>query len=373
MNHLSQLFIAVVLAGLLSACSNGGNDNSQAKLDELRAQRAQLDAQIKELESKLLATTDKQSAIPVSVMRVAETELPHIIDVKGTVESKSTVMLSSMMPGRITNVYVSSGQVVRAGQVLAEVDNEAIKRGIEEVKVQLDFARTLYEKQKRVFEQKAGSEIQYLTAKNQLDALERRMESLREQLAMSRITAPRSGICDNVTAKVGEMAAPGMPLMMLVNMSDVRVIVDVSEAFVSSINVGDKATIAFTETPETITTTIKSVSKVLNPLNRTFRLEIPLSKVPATVKPNATCRVAINDVTIPKGLAVPLSSVQRDAAGSYVMTVQDNNVVKRKNIETGITYGALVEVKSGISVDEQIIDKGVTTVADGQLVKVVNL
>jgi RND family efflux transporter MFP subunit len=168
------------------------------------------------------------------------------------------------------------------------------------------------------------------------------------------------------------MAAPGMPLMMLVNMSDVRVVVDVSEAFVSTINVGDKATIAFTETEETIATTIKSVSKVLNPLNRTFRLEIPLSKVPAAVKPNATCRVAINDVTIPKGLAVPLSSVQRDATGAYVLTVQENNVVKKKYIATGITSGALVEVKSGIAVGEQIIDKGVTTVADGQTVKVVN-
>lgn len=372
MNNISLAFLTALTLVTLSSCGNSNADSIQTQLDDLRSQRSQIDTKIKELESKLLSTPNATAAIPVTVVTVSEAELPHVVDVKGTIESKSTVMLSSQLPGRITGVYVSSGQLVKAGQVLAEVDNEAIKRGIDEVKVQLDFARTLYEKQKRVFDQKAGSEIQYLTAKSQLEALERRMESLKEQLSMSRITAPRSGICDNVTAKVGEMAAPGMPLMMLVNMSDVRVIVDVSEAFVSTISAGDKAMITFGESSDSISTTVTSVSKVVNPLNRTFRLELPISKVPPTVRPNATCRVAINDVTIAKGLSVPLSGVQRDGTGSYVFTVKEGKVVQRKNIQTGITAGVMIQVVSGLSAGDVIIDKGVTTVADGQTVKVVN-
>jgi RND family efflux transporter MFP subunit len=372
MNNLLLAVLTALTIVTLSSCGSGNSDSIQAQLDDLRSQRSQIDTKIKELESRILATPGGTSAIPVTVVTVTESELPHIVEVKGTIESKSTVMLSSQMPGRITGVYVSSGQAVKAGQVLVEVDNEAIKRGIDEVKVQLDFARTLYEKQKRVFEQKAGSEIQYLTAKSQLDALERRMESLKEQLAMSRITAPRSGICDNVTAKVGELAAPGMPLMMLVNMSDVRVVVDVSEAFVSTITTGDRALITFGESTDSISTTITSVAKVVNPLNRTFRLEIPLSKVPATVRPNATCRVAINDITVAKGLSVPLSGVQRDGAGSYVFTVKDSKTVQRRNIQTGITAGSMIQVVGGLSAGDIIIDKGVTTVADGQTVKVVN-
>jgi membrane fusion protein (multidrug efflux system) len=372
MNNLLPAVLTALLITALTSCGNGNTDNIQAQIDELRSQRSQIDSKIKELESKLLSTQDNSAAVPVTVITVSESELPHTVEVKGTIDSKSTVMLSSQLPGRITGVYVTSGQAVRAGQVLAEVDNETIKRGMDEVKVQLDFARTLFERQKRVFEQKAGSEIQYLTAKSQLEALERRMESLREQLAMSRITAPRSGICDNVTAKVGELAAPGMPLMTLVNMSDVRVVVDVSEAFVATISQGDKALITFSDSNDSITTTITSVSKVVNPLNRTFRLEIPLSKVPSTVRPNATCRVAINDITIEKGLSVPLSGVQRDAGGAYVLSVKDNKIVQRRNIQTGITSGAMIQVVSGLSVGDKIIDKGVTTVADGQTVKVVN-
>ena len=356
----------------LASCSKQDGANIEAQLQELRNQKSQIDAKIKELESQVKTNGTAVKSIPVSVTSVSAGKLVHVIDVKGTVESKSTVMLSAQMPGRITGVFVTSGQAVRAGQLLVEIDNEAIKKGVDELRVQLDFARTLYEKQKRVFEQKAGSEIQYLTAKNQLDALERRMESLKEQLAMTRIVAPRAGICDNVTAKIGEMAAPGMPLMTLVNLSDVRVVVDVSEAFVSTISKGDNACITFGESADTIRTVIKSVSGVVNPLNRTFRLEIPLSKLPAAVRPNSTCRVAINDVTVDNAISIPLSAVQRDANGNYVYVVNDKSAVSRRSVTTGMTSGGNVQVTDGLQLNERVVVKGMTTIADGQTVKVVN-
>ncbi|MFN4985279.1 MAG: efflux RND transporter periplasmic adaptor subunit [Ignavibacteria bacterium] len=372
MNTRLTIIIASVILITASSCSKQGDGNIDVQLQELRNQRSEIEAKIKDLEARASKTGASNSDLPVSVATVNESPLEHIIDVKGAIESKSTVMLSSQMPGRITGVFVSSGQTVRAGQLLVEIDNEAIKRGLDELRVQLDFAKTLYEKQKRVYEQKAGSEIQYLTAKNQLDALERRMESLKEQLAMSRITAPRAGVCDNVTAKVGEMAAPGMPLMMLVNLSDVRVVVDVSEAFVSTVSRGDKATITFGETSDTVRTVIKAVSGVVNPMNRTFRLELPLTKLPSAVRPNSTCRVAINDVTIDKSITVPLSCVQRDADGSYVYVVDESNVVKRRTVVTGMTSGGSVQIVNGLQVNERVVVKGMTTIADGQTVKVVS-
>lgn len=367
----TSLILVLALCSVLLSCGPKKSDNPQGQLDDLRAQRSKLDAQIKELESKVVAKNGG-TLTPVTVVSVQETRLPHEVEVKGTIDSKSTVNISAIMGGRITRVNVSSGQAVAAGQILIELDNEVIKKGMEELKVQIDFARIVFEKQKRVFDQKAGSEIQYLTAKNQLEALQQRMESLKEQLQLTRITAPRSGFCDNVTAKVGEMAAPGMPLLTLVNMSDVRVIVDVSEAFLSTINNGDAATITFGDSNDTIRTTIRSVSRVVNPMNRTFRLELPLSKVTSTVRPNATCRVAINDVTIEKGLAVPLSSVQSDAHGTYVLCVDKTNKVYRVEIKPGITAGPMMQVLSGLAIGDRVINKGVTTVADGQSVKVVN-
>jgi RND family efflux transporter MFP subunit len=371
MNTRSTFILAAVILITAASCNKQDDGNIEAQLQELRSQRSEIDGKIKDLESKASQRGSSMSDLPVSVIKINETPLEHVIDVKGAVESKSTVMLSPQMPGRITGVFVASGQTVRAGQLLVEIDNEAIKRGLDELRVQLDFAKTLYEKQKRVFEQKAGSEIQYLTAKNQLDALERRMESLKEQLAMSRITAPRAGVCDNVTAKIGEMAAPGMPLMMLVNLSDVRVVVDVSEAFVSTVTRGDKATISFGESSDTVRTVIKAVSGVVNPMNRTFRLELPLAKLPSAVRPNSTCRVAINDVTIEKSISVPLACVQRDADGSYVYVVGDNSVVKRRSVVTGMTSGGNVQIISGLQLNEKVVVKGMTAIADGQTVKVV--
>lgn len=370
MTKLTYLSFALLACSIVS-CNDASGDNEQVQLDELRAQRAQIDAQIKTLEAALVSSSSKPSLIPVSVITASEGVLPHYIDVKGTIDSKSTVMLSSQLPGRITAVYVSSGQTVKAGQILVEVDNEVIKRGIEEVSVQLDFASILYEKQQRLFEQKAGSEIQYLTAKNQLEALVRRMASLREQLSMSRITAPRSGICDNVTAKIGETAAPGMPLMTLVNMSDVRVIADVSEAFVSTVNRGDLASITFAESTDTIRVAVNSVSRVVNPLNRTFRLEISLKNPPPVVRPNATCRVAINDQTIENCLSVPLSMIQRDSKGAYLYVVDATNTVRRRDIVLGITSGAAVQIVQGLAAGENLVHKGATDVADGQVVKIV--
>lgn len=367
----TSLIVALALSSVLFSCGPKKSDNLQQQLDDLRSQRSKLDAQIQELESQVV-TNNGGTLTPVTVMNVQETRLPHEVDVKGTIESKSTVNIAAIMGGRITRVNVSSGQAVSAGELLVELDNEVIKKGMDELKIQIDFARTLYEKQKRVFEQKAGSEIQYLTAKNQLDALQQRMESLKEQLQLTRITAPRSGFCDNVTAKVGEMAVPGMPLMMLVNMSDVRVIVDVSEAFLSTISTGDIATITFGDSNDTLRTSIKAVSRVVNPMNRTFRLELPLSKVTSTVRPNATCRVAINDVTIEKGLAVPLSAVQSDVHGTYVLCVDDKSRVYRADIAPGITAGSMMQVVKGLKIGDRVINKGVTTVADGQSVKVVN-
>lgn len=367
---IALLFVAAACLAIQS-CGNSSSSNPQSELDELKTQRNSIDARIRELERKLTSASSKQQLIPVTIVNIAETTLPHTVDVRGTVESKSTVQISSAMPGRITGVYVTSGQAVGAGQLLFETDNEVVKRGMDEVRVQLDFARTLYERQKRVFEQQAGSEIQYLTAKNQLEALEKRMGSLREQLSMTQIRAPRSGICDNVTAKLGEIAAPGMPLMTLVNMSDVRIIVDISESMIATISKGDNAVVTFGDLPDTLLTTVATISKVINPLNRTFRLELPLGKTSANVRPNATCRVAINDVTINNALAIPLSAIQVDASGSYVYVVGEKNVVQKRYVTTGITSGSLVQVVRGLSRGENIVEKGTTAVADGQLVKVV--
>lgn len=356
---------------ILASCGKSSAPSSKERLEQLRAERSRIELEIKKIELSMTSSGQSDDRQPVSVFSVVPTDLAHTVDVKGTVDARSTIMLAPQMGGRITKVNISSGQAVSAGQVLVEMDDELIRKGMEEVSVQLDFARTLFEKQKRIFEQKAGSEIQYLTAKSQLEALERRMASLKEQQTMTRIVAPRSGFAENVTAKVGEMAMPGMPALTIVNMSDVRVVVDVAESFLSTVSNGDNVEIEFPEIMDTITTSVRVVSRLVNPASRTFRLEIPISPVPSALRPNTTCRVSINDVTLKGVLAVPIASVLQDNQGSYVYTVDDTGRINRTSVSTGLSSGGSIQITGGLSKGQRIVNKGVTMVSAGQTVRIV--
>ena len=368
---MKPTLLLLPLVFVLVSCGKSGAPSPKERLEQLRAEKTRIEREIKELELTLPKDQSESSAMAVSVVSAAEQDLEHAIDVKGTVDARSTITLSPQMGGRITRVNVAPGQAVTAGQILVELDDELIRKGIKELEVQLDFARTLFEKQKRIFEQKAGSEIQYLTAKNQLDALERRMESLQEQASMTRIKAPRGGFAENIMAKVGEMAIPGMPALTIVNLSDVRVVVDVAETFLPTVSLGDRVTIEFPEIADTITTTIKSLSRLVNPASRTFRLEMPIRPVPSGLRPNTTCRVAINDVTLKSVLVVPLSAVLQDNQGSFVYVVDEKQLVRRCNVTTGLASGGNVQITSGLERGLRVVVKGATMVSEGQNVRIV--
>lgn len=371
MNSRSLLPIFLLVL-IISACNPEAGQNPADKINELRAQRGAIDAEIRELESKLDPTDKVNTAQAVDVMITELATFSHVIDVKGVVDSRSTVQVASQTGGRIVRVNVVNGQSVAKGQVLFEVDAEIIRRGIEEVSVQLDFGRTLLEKQKRIYEQKAGSEIQYLTSKNQVESLEKRLESLKEQLSLTRITAPTSGFADNVVCKVGETALPGMPMVTIVNNSDMRVVVDLAESFISTVSTGDQVKVMFTEIGDSMMTTINVVAKSVNPLSRTFRVEVPVRRVPANLRPNTTCRVLITDQTIPATISVPLSAVLHDASGAYVFVSVNAGIARRKSVETGLSSGGQIEIKNGLVAGEQVITRGATDIADGQQIRIVN-
>jgi len=367
-----RIFVSLLLAAaVLASCSKESNLPVEKQIDALRKERAAIDDKIRTLESSLGSKTTLNSAQVVTTMTTAIGPFVHTIDVKGLVDSRSTVQVSSLIGGRIIRVGIVTGQSVTKGQLLFELDAEVVRKGLSEVKLQLDFARILYEKQKRIYEQKAGSEVQYLTAKNQVEALESRYESLNEQLTTSRIVSPIAGFTDNVGAKVGEMAMPGMPLTTIVNNSDMRIVVDLAETYISSVSSGDPVKVMFGDINDSLVTRISTVSRTVNPLSRTFRIEIPVRTVPANLRPNATCRVVITDQTIANTLTVPLTGLLRDNAGPYVFTLDAKSIAHRKNVVTGLTSGGNIEITSGLAAGEQIVVRGATDIADGQLVRTV--
>jgi membrane fusion protein (multidrug efflux system) len=365
------LLTSIAAALTLMSCSKEGDLPKDKLLEQLKKERTAIDEKISVLERDLGKVAGKNEGIPVSTITASQRDFEHVIDVKGSVDSRSSVMVTAKMAGTIAKLTVSNGQMVKKGQLLVELDAEITKRGIDEVKTQLDFATTLYEKQQRIYDQKAGSEVQFLSAKNQKESLERRLSSLMEQLELSRIYAPTSGYIDNLVPKLGENIAPGMPILTVVNTSDMRVIADLAESYINSVNVGDRATIIFGESGDTLNATVGIVSKNVNVVNRTIRVEIPIRSTLASIRPNMTCNVLINDVTIPKAITLPLTAVLREGDATYCYTVNDKGHVVRRAIKVGLISGSLIEVVSGLQIGENVIVKGMLDVAAGQHVRVI--
>lgn len=361
--------IVLVMSVVMVAC--GGNDAPvEQQIATLRAERAAIDERIAALEKTLGATKATTDRVPVTIHTVSLAPFAHVIDVKGSVESRTTVSIMPKMAGTITALNVSNGQTVRKGALLVEIDNAMIKAGIEEVRTQLDLAVTLYEKQKRIYEAKAGSEVQYLTAKTQKDALERRLASLNEQLEMTRIYAPVAGVVENVTPRAGEMAMPGMPMFTIVNTSDMRVVTDLSEIYVKDVGRGDRVEIIIPEIGDTIVTSISNAASNVNPVSRTFKVEMPLRSAPATLRPNMTARVMITDKTVPQAIAVPLAAIVRDGDAAYVWVVGADDKVMRRDVTTGDVSGDSIVISTGLSAGDMIVMRGVLEVAEGQPVRI---
>jgi membrane fusion protein (multidrug efflux system) len=359
-------YAAVVLFTLaLAGC---GGDES---LETLIEQREEIDAKIKALEEASASGRQEASIIPITTSTAIERPFEHVIDVRGSVQSRTTITVSPRTGGIITKLPVSNGMFVQKGALLLEIDSELTRRSIEEIETQLELATTLFERQRRIYEAKAGSEIQYLQAKSTKESLEKRLASVREQLALHQVAAPVSGIVDGLRPRVGENVAPGIPVMTIVNTADMHVVVDLAEAHVRDVTIGDPVTIIVPDAADSIQTRISMVGKVIDPVSRTVRVEIPLSRVSPSVRPNMTAIVRINDLTIPKAIAVPLSGIVRDGEKAYVHVVK-NDVASRRDVTVGRVSGSLVHVLSGLTADDRVVVGGALEVADGQRVRIVN-
>jgi membrane fusion protein, multidrug efflux system len=362
------LLSLLAVVGIVAACG-GEAEPAEKQLATLRAERAAIDEKIRALERA--GHGEKKEATPVTVHTTAVAPFEHILDVKGTVESRTTVTITPKMAGMITKLAVVNGQSVSKGQLLVEIDNAMIKAGLDEVQTQLDLAATLYDKQKRIYEQKAGSEVQYLTAKTQKEALERRLTSLKEQLEMSRIYAPVSGIVENVTPRVGETAMPGMPMFTIVNTADMRVVADLAETYVKDVQTGDKVTLIFPEIGDTIISRVLTAARSVNPVSRTFRVEAQVRPVPAAVRPNMTASVIINDKTVKDAITVPLVSVVREGTNAHVYVVNAQGRIERRDVTMGLVTDGMIQVVSGLQAGERVVVRGVLDVVAGQTVRVI--
>ena len=368
--------IAIALLFTL-ACEEGSE--IERKKNELTAAKAELfkvKEKIANLEKELvdLGVEETNSNLTlVTTMPVATQKFEHKVDVRGTVQSRSNVMISAETAAAVQQVNVVEGQQVRKGQLLISQDGEILKKNIKELEASLTLAKTIFERQEKLWEQNIGTEVQYLEAKNRMESLELKLATTKTQLSKTKIRAPFDGIVDMVNVRVGEMAQPGVPIVRLVSMSRMYIKADVSESFVGKFRTGQEVNVYFPSTDVSLKSSVKAIGMVINPNNRTFDLEVSIPDG-LKVKPNMIAVLTLADYEKDNAIAVPTKIIQSDRLGKFVFKVnKEGNETKvvRQDVELGVTYGNNTEVKNGLNPDDELVVKGGLGLKDGNQVKIV--
>ncbi|WP_026631814.1 efflux RND transporter periplasmic adaptor subunit [Dyadobacter alkalitolerans] len=371
-----HILIITAMTVLLSACGGGekkeGVAGKKEELAKLKAERAETEKKIKALEIEITKLDPNKAAEakvkPVSIDTLNAETFRHYVELQGTVDAKNNVLVTPKSGGAVVAMYVKEGDYVKAGGIIGKIDNSILTESIEELKTQMSLANTIYEKQKNLWDQKIGTEIQYLQAKNNKEALERKMSTLNAQLSQTNIVSPMAGVVDMVNVKVGEMASPGVGVVRIVNLSNLKVTAKVSDTYAASVKKGDEVIVKFPDLKKEYKARITFVSTAVDPLSRTFTIEanLPTSK---DIKPNMMAQVQINDAISKNALAIDQNYVQSTEKGNvvYVAVTEGNKkVAKAKEVKTGLSYNGKVEILSGLTAGDQLITLGYQEVSDGQ-------
>lgn len=389
MTHISltkvmRKFTLLIAAGIfltsLNACSEGGVEEKKEELKELEAQKKEIENKISELteeiamEDSTFNNKENTNVVQITTLDMNPVDFSHRIEVRGEVESRRNVVLSAETNGRIDRINIKEGDKVSRGQKLIELDASIVRNNIAELQTNLELAETVYKRQENLWNQKIGTEIQYLEAKNNYEALKSRLNSLYSQLDMAMVKAPFSGRVDEIPARQGEMASPGMPLLRLISPGDMYIKADVSERYIGRFEDGDSVMVRFPAINKDVSTTISNVSDVINKANRTFTVEVNMPNTDFTTKPNQVAVLSITDYTTEGALTVPTRLIQRDNEGTFVYRVKKNDsdmMAEKVHIETGTSYQGDTEVTSGLNKGDTVINKGSRDVADGVQVQTV--
>ncbi len=360
--------------------ANGTLDEIKERKKELSEQERSLVMSLRKIDSVIESREHKRNVPLVSTLEISSSPFEHFLDLQGNVQTKQNILLFPEMAGTLLRVYVKDGDPVRKGQVLAKIDDGGMASGLEQLRTQAALAETTYERQKRLWEQNIGSEIQYLQAKTNYEASVNSVNQAEAQLAKSVIVAPFSGIVDDVMQEEGSTVNPatGMAVFRLVNLSDMYVDVDVPESYLQGVIPGKRVKIYIPVLGDSIETRVRQTGNFINPANRTFRAEIPVPNRDGNIKPNLTVRVRINDYTNPDALLIPPSAISENSEGQqYVYIASEVGAdhigkAEKRIITTGLSQGDRIEVLSGLEPGEHIIMEGARRVREGQEIEILN-
>ncbi len=386
---MKKVVLLSIFVILLASCGEKENSVKQIidseDLEAIRAKRSTITEELKALESQIsqldeaILDLDDNAQLPlVSTLRISSQEFHHYLELQGDVMTNQNVLVYPQMAGTLERVYVKEGQRVSKGQILGTIDDGGLSSQLAQMKTQLALAKTTFERQEKLWKQNIGSEIQYLQAKTQYEAQESGVKQLESMVGKSSLRAPFSGIVDEIIKDQGTVVSPGpgAEVFRVVNLNSMYVEVEVPEAHLATVTKGKTVEVNFPILGNSVQSKISQTSNFINPGNRSFRAEIPVSNKKGNIKPNLTAVAKINDYTNENAILIPQSVLSENATGEqyvYVtVTNGDTEILSKKVIiELGKTQGDAVEVLSGLKAGDNIIVEGARSVKDNQPVKVI--
>ena len=371
-NILSILGLTLLFAACGEKDGNGANGDKVAQLAELKKQQTALNTQISTLEKEMGGpdAAKKEKVIAVAVQALTPSVFNTYIELQGSVVADEQVYLTSRVPGSVSKVYIKIGDKIREGQVVAEIDDDMVLQQMEEVKKRWELANDVYLKQEALWKQNIGSEVQYLSAKNNKEALDKAIATIQRSRELYQVKSPISGVVDECMVKVGQAAAPGMPMATVVNFSKLKVKVDAPETYAGKIRQGNTVSVLFPDLQKELTSKIAYIGASVSPQNRTFKVEIPIRSNEAGLLPNMATTVRVVNYSNGNAITVPINLIQKDLSNTDFVLIESAGRAKKMPIKVGQMYGEKAEVLSGLKAGDKIITVGFQDLNEGDAVKV---
>lgn len=380
----------ILLTSLVVISCGGDKKNSTASLvekgtvEQLRAKRTELVAQAealrKELEliDKAIGEKDTNEKLAlITTFPAKDTLFNHYVELQATVQTKENLMLNAEYGGILQQLFVKEGQKVSKGQTLGRIDDGGLSSQLAQMETQAALAKTTFERQQNLWNQKIGSEIQYLQAKTNYNAQLKALGQMRAQIAKTVIRAPFTGTIDEIVSERGSVVGPGTPILRIVSLGNMYLEAEVPEKNIGTIKKGSDVIVNFPVLGETLNTKVTQVSNYINPENRSFNIQIAVPNKNGNIKPNLSSKIQIKDYTNTKAITVPTSIISENADGEqYLYIAQNpdkdgNAIAKRVIVKVGLSQGELVEIIEGIKDGDLIISEGARSVKDGQKVAII--